>query len=136
MARTYTRAVKRLLHLTSHAPGTFPTPSAPGSPPSWTTGNLSRSVWPSYGVTGGVYATASVAPHTIYAAVQEYGDVIWRRRARYMTWVANGQRWYRVMVKIPERPYMRPALRSGIATGSLSRAAASAFSIAIWGRPD
>jgi hypothetical protein len=51
-----------------------------------------------------------------------------------MHWRANGMDWYRVHVYIPDRPYMRPTVDQTVSDGSLGRAAADAFEIAVWGR--
>lgn len=115
------------------APGQFGTPAAPGQPPAHRTGRLSASVRVTPGLQGGLVATASVAPHTIYAVTQEYGGIHVPVRARYMHWVNSGGEWWKKRVYIPARPYMRPALEETIADGSLTKAAAEAFMAYVWG---
>lgn len=86
-------ATKRELARTSHDRRT-PTPSAPGQPPSWVSGDLGRSI----GVQGptGVGGTyeASVGPTMIYGRIQELGGRTGRGHS----------------VTLPARPYLQPAL--------------------------
>lgn len=107
----------------SHPPQTK-TPSPPGQPPALVTGTLRRSVRvdPAHG--SGV-AVAHVAPHTVYARIQEAGGDIYPVRARYLRWTEDGVVHYSRHVHLPERPYMAPATRETIADGSLHRAAAA-----------
>jgi hypothetical protein len=125
MARAYQDEVKSLLGRLSHPPHTF-TPSPPGSPPAETTGRLRQSVLVRPGH-GGPVATASVAPHTIYAAVQEYGDVMHPTHFEYMHWYTNGRPYWKKEVRVPPRPYMRPALVNVITSGALTAAAMREF---------
>lgn len=139
MADTYQTYVKdvQLVKYGVHAQHTL-TPSPPfvGSP-AIETGELRRSVTLAPGSMG-IVSHASVSPHTIYAAVQEYGRVIHSRSAhhfmRFVTYgLANGPVFYKHVVKVPPRPYMRPATDACIRNGSLGRSAAEAFSRAVWG---
>ena len=135
------------------APDQFGTPSPPGSPVAWRTGKLAESVtsWP--GASSGMSATAHVAPHTIYAGVQEYGREIFAKRFEYMHWVngpgdfwqaraagghsyswhPTGGSWYAKRVFVPPRPYLQPALEDVVADGSLLRAASLRFRLATVG---
>jgi phage gpG-like protein len=134
MADTYRDHLKKVtLRRSFAAPGQFGTPAAPGSPPAWRTGELAKSVTTTPGLQSGLVATASVGPHTIYAATQEHGGVHFARRARYMHWVNSGGSWYLKRVDIPARPYMGPALDEVIGDGSLVKSAMEAFMATVWG---
>lgn len=114
------------------APGQFGTPAAPGQPPAWRTGALARSVWVTPGASSGLIARASVGPHVRYSRVQNDGAVNRPTHRHYMHWVNSGGSWYKKVVRIPERPYMLPALKDCIADGSLVKAAAEAFYAWVW----
>lgn len=141
VAGTYkTHLVGFTLHESgSHPPVTY-TPAAPGRPPAMMTGKLAGSVTKTPGSGSGGVAESAVAPHTIYAATQEYGGVhtgvpwmwLW---VRYIG-MAEVQRrgWIMHQVKIPPRPYMSTAVDETILDGSLERAGENAFEIAVWGR--
>jgi len=151
MAETYQDHLTRVtLRRTYSVPGQFGSPAPPGSPPSFRSGDLARSVtrWP--GASSGFTATAHVAPHTIYAAVQEYGKNIyarnfeymhwhtlgggdwWHRSGKYLGWGEAGE-WWRKHVYVPPRPYLAPALADVIGDGSLLRSAAAEFRLATAG---
>ena len=106
--------------------GQFGSPAPAGSPIAYRFGNLSRSVtsWP--GGSSGYSAFAHVAPHVVYAGVQEYGAVIDAHRP-YMRWYNSRGWWALKRVKVPPRPYLRPALDDVSADGSLERAAGEKF---------
>jgi hypothetical protein len=122
----------------SHAPVTR-TPAPPGRPPAFMTGGLAASVTRTPGVGGGGVAVAYVAPHTIYAATQEYGGVhvgkpwmwLWVRYIGPQEVARRG--WVRHTVTIPARPYMSTAVEETIANGSLVRAATDTFMRVVWG---
>jgi hypothetical protein len=134
MADTYKdHLTKVTLRRSFAAPGQFGTPAAPGQPPAWRTGALARSVTSRLTGSSGLTATAVVAPHTIYARIQNAGGVNRAVHARYMHWVNSGGSWYKKVVRIPERPYMEPALKDVIADGSLVKAAMEAFYVWVWG---
>ena len=130
MGEAFRDEVKRRLTERSHPRGTR-TPSPPGSPPAKESGDLAASVSMDPATTP-VVATASVSPHTIYDAVQEYGDTIHVRNAKYMHFWYDGEYFAKTVV-VPERSYMRSTLELMLADGSLSRAAAEAFYAAMWG---
>jgi hypothetical protein len=128
MADTYkTHLITVTLRRSFAAPGQFGTPAPVGSPVAWRTGALAASVtaWP--GVSTGFTATAHVAPHTVYAATQEYGRHIYARRFEFMHWRNTGGEWWKKHVYVPPRPYLHPALADVVADGSLVRAAAERF---------
>ena len=115
----------------THPPQTK-TPSPPGQPPALVTGTLRRSVRVDL-ARGLVVAAARVAPHTVYARIQELGGHIYPVRAKYLRWTEDGVVHFSKHVYLPARPYMAPALADTIANGSLTRAAAAAFMKAVWG---
>ena len=141
MAKTYeTHLVDiTLIESGSHAPVT-PTPAPPGRPPAEMTGALRGSVTMAGPTGGGGIGTASVAPHTIYAATQEWGGVhsavngpymwLWLRYVGYIEVIRRN--WLKTTVEIPERPYMRTAVAETIASGELQGAAERAFEAAVW----
>jgi phage gpG-like protein len=52
----------------------------------------------------------SIGSDVIYAAIHEYGGTITAKKGPYLVFQANGS-WVKTSsVKIPERPYLRPAL--------------------------
>lgn len=134
IAQTYQKHLQKVtLRRSFAAPGQFGTPAAPGQPPAWRTGELARSVTTSVAGGSGLTASATVAPHTVYAATQEHGGIHRPSHARYMHWVNSGGSWYLKRVDIPPRPYMQPALDDCLANGSLTRAAMETFYAWVWG---
>ena len=60
-------------------------------------------------------AVAEVGPHTIYARIQEFGGIIYPRRASMLHWKdENGEDHFAKSVTIPARPYLRPAAEDHI----------------------
>lgn len=49
----------------------------------------------------------------IYAAIHEFGGIITPKRARFLRFVIDGKVIFARYVKIPARPYLRPAVRDG-----------------------
>jgi len=143
MGKTYE---KHLVNVTMEESGTHPpvtfTPAAPGRPPAIMTGRLRDSVAMAGPAGGGGIGYSSVAPHTIYAATQEWGAIHTAKSGPFMwLWIhyigmrgvlARG--WLRHEVTIPERPYMRTATEEEIANGELHDAAVVAFDATVWGR--
>jgi hypothetical protein len=110
------------------APGQFGTPSpAHEGPVASRTGRLAASVTSWQGASGPGFGSASVAPHTIYAVTQEWGEEHFARTRKYMHWTNSGGSWWKERVNIPERPYMSTAMKETIADGSLTRAAMVKF---------
>ena len=103
MARTYQRAVKYTLSQRVHTEGEF-TVGGRGLPPATRSGRLRGSVRIGGGYGGSGFASASVGPNTIYAAVQEYGDVIRHERKAYMHFVNDGGEWFLKEVKVRTPP--------------------------------
>ena len=149
MAETYRDRVKANLRHYEHAPFTK-TPSPEGGFPAWIGGDLARSVWITPGLSSGMRATASVAPHTIYARLQELGGNIHAKNRKFLMWkttyptnVTNFAKSLREggglylnfakSVHIPERPYMAPTIKETVEDGSLTAAAMEAFMAAVWG---
>lgn len=128
MARVYSVHLSRVtLRRTFSAPGQFGTPAPVGGPPAWRTGHLAESVtsWP--GAQSGMRATWHAGPHTVYAAVQQFGRHIYARRFKYMHWTNDGGEWWKKHVYVPARPYADVALDEVVADGSLLRSAALTF---------
>ncbi len=51
----------------------------------------------------------------IYAAVHEFGATIYPKRAKMLSWIGeDGERIFAKRVRIPARPYLRPALDENI----------------------
>jgi phage gpG-like protein len=110
MAQSYQRGVVKSM--------TGPSPSAPGTPPGRRTGTLARSVRPEPAVLAGAgRATSSVAPHTVYARIQQLGGDIYPVRAKALRWkvktygplMKGAKRTnyvYALHVHLPARPYM------------------------------
>jgi hypothetical protein len=92
--------------------------SVPGQPPARRTGTLARSVRPEPAkLTGGGRASSSVAPHTVYARIQQLGGDIYPVRAKALRWkvktygplMKGAKRTnyvYALHVHLPARPYM------------------------------
>lgn len=59
------------------------------------------------------YAVSVGPVGIIYAAVHEFGAVITPKRAKALRFVIEGKVIFAQYVKIPARPYMRPAVRYG-----------------------
>ena len=131
MADTYkSHLTKVTLQRYHSAPGQFGTTSPEGAPIAFRTGRLAGSVTSTAGRSGPGFGSAYVRPNTIYAVTQEWGDVHTPSHFRYMRWENEGgpqPEWWKKRVKIPERSYMRPAVRETAADGSLTRAAALMF---------
>lgn len=95
MALTYQREVVSSMH--------GPAPSPPGTPPARRSGTLARSVRAEPARGTGTRATSSVAPHTVYARIQQLGGTIRVVRAKVLT---DGKRFFGKQVTLPARPYM------------------------------
>jgi phage gpG-like protein len=99
MAQAYQRGVVKSM--------VGPSPSPPGTPPARRTGTLARSVRPEPAVlTGDGRASSSVAPHTVYARIQQLGGEIVPVRAKMLVWKDKGGTHYAKRVRLPARPYM------------------------------
>ena len=110
MAQAYQGAVVRSMGGVS--------PSPPGTPPARRSGTLARSVRAEPAVPAGPgRATSSVAPHTVYARIQQLGGDIYPVRAKALRWKAKtfgplrkGEKRtnyvYAKHVHLPARPYM------------------------------
>lgn len=138
MASAYHRHLANdVLVRASHTRGS-PTTSAPGSPPALVSGSLKRSLRQFPAIPTGAYrAKSKVSPLIIYARIQEKGGVIVAKhtyidqhghtRIGALSFVISGRRVFVGSVKIPARPYMKPARREVIANGELRRAAMKAI---------
>lgn len=118
MARAYQGYVVRSMR--------GPSPSPPGSPPARRSGTLARSVkWTPAVDIGDWRAESTIAPHTAYARIQNFGGTIWARHtlagrrlpegvhgpARasdlgYLRVEIGGKVMYRRSVTLPARRYM------------------------------
>ena len=133
MADTYKTHLTRVTLQKYHsAPGQYGTPSPPYvGPVASRTGRLAASVTSVMGASGPGFGSATVGPHTIYAATQEWGDVH-TAHTHFMHWVNDRGAWWKKRVTIPRRPYMEPALDDVIGDGSLSRVAMETFMSIVW----
>jgi phage gpG-like protein len=99
MAQSYQRSVVKSMR--------GPSPSPAGTPPARRTGTLARSVRPEAARPAGAgRATSSVAPHAVYARIQQLGGVIVPVRAKVLRWVDKTGTHYARRVRLPARPYM------------------------------
>lgn len=128
MAKAFQRGVVNVeLRRYTHPPYTRTT-SPPGEPPALVTGTLRRSVRAEPAIaTGDWSARSSVAPHTVYARIQELGGHIRPVRAAALRWTEDGQVVFSMHSYLPKRPYMAPARERMVADGSLRRAAQGEF---------
>lgn len=96
-------------------------------------------------------ASSIVAPHTIYAKIQEEGGIIRaHRRVRggwtgpylggirgpgqhTMHFVVAGVDYFPMVVDLPARPYMRPSAAAVVANGSVQAAGSAAFMREVFG---
>lgn len=106
-----------------------PSPSPPGTPPARVSGTLARSVKPSAARMTGPYAAGnSVAPHTVYARIQQRGGHIYPRhetadgRPGFLRWESKTGVHYARHVYLPPRPYMvmTPATRTACHDAAVS----------------
>lgn len=93
-------------------------PSPPGTPPARVTGTLARSVRATKPEVSGYTARVSVAPHTVYARIQQKGGHIVPVRAKFLRFSTPRGKWaggvlvgprgvqYSKHVYLPPRPYM------------------------------
>lgn len=132
MAHQFESAVKRTLSLRSRGMHDYRPAGERGTPPAIRSGALRSSV-ASAGGGGAPVAEASVAPHVFYAGIQEWGGFMRARPGGYMHFQSGGE-WFLKHVHVGPNPYMKPTIAACIADGSLGRAAANAFDIAVWGR--
>lgn len=95
MGQQFQRDVVRSMH--------GPAPSPPGTPPARRSGTLARSVRPTKVRMSGFRATVSVAPHTVYARIQQKGGTIRVKRAKVLT---DGKTFFGTQVTLLARPYM------------------------------
>lgn len=98
MAQSYQSDVVRSM--------TGPSPSPPGTPPARRTGTLARSTRAEPAVGGGGRATSSVAPHTVYARIQQFGGIIVPVRAKALRWKEGQAVRFAKRVVLPARPFM------------------------------
>jgi hypothetical protein len=139
MGETHKRYVQNVtLARASHPPVTL-TPAPPGAPPAMMTGALRRSLTCVRGAGGGMHASSRVAPHTVYAATQEWGDVHHGAPLMWL-WVryigpqeVRRRHWRKQVVNIPARPYMRPSRDDVIANGSAVAAGNASFMKSVFG---
>jgi hypothetical protein len=101
--------------------------AAPGESPGLETGELRDSIALGDVVPlGPGIAQCDVAPHTVYAGVQEFGGVIFPH-GRWLHWVDAGGSTYTGLVKINRHPYMRRMRDEGLASGAFRDAAKKAW---------
>lgn len=98
-------------------------PSPPGTPPARKTGTLVRSVQAEPAkLTGSGRARSSVAPHTVYARIQQFGGTIRPVRAKWLHWKDKFGNHYARSVYLPPRPYMvmTPARRQQVRSAAIA----------------
>ena len=59
------------------------------------------------------YAVAIGPVGVVYAAIHEFGGIITPKRARFLRFVIGNRVIFAKYVKMPARPYMRPAMQYG-----------------------
>lgn len=75
------------------------------------TGNLLNSVTADKPVVGLMQAYIEFGPHTVYAAIHEFGGLIRPIKAKALVFVGkDGKLVFTKVVHMPARPYVRPAL--------------------------
>ena len=129
MVRTFDKGIKseELVHFSG-------SPSPPGQPPALESGRLRDSFRITPAVPEGDYRwRSSDAPTVIYARIQEYGGDIYPRVKLWLHWVDGEGDHFAKHVRLPARPYIRPAVRRMTYNGELSRGASDAFSAEMWG---
>jgi phage gpG-like protein len=123
MGDAYIRVVVQSMH--------GPSPSPPGTPPARVTGTLARSIRKFGGHSTGEYSfMVTVAPHTVYARIQQLGGHIYPKHTLagrstpygpvrysdlgYLRWADKGGVHFSRHVYLPPRPYMvmSPAART------------------------
>lgn len=138
IAETYEH---HLVGFTLHESGAHPpvtqTPAPEGRPPAFMTGQLAGSVARTPGAGGGGIATATVAPHTIYAATIQWGGVHHGDMWLWVKYIGPSEvlrhNWRKQEVTIGARPYMDVAVDEEIANGELVRAGEARFLAVVWG---
>ena len=118
MGLAYQREVVQSMH--------GPAPSAPGTPPARRSGTLARSVRLGDVSESGTSASTSVAPHTVYARIQQSGGDIYPRHMLrhgpreagsafspaglsdlgFLRFTVEGRTVFAKHVRLPPRPYM------------------------------
>lgn len=96
-AQAVMNSIAAELSSTAHSRGT-PTPSGPGQPPSLVSGDLRRSIIVEGPRQSGAQFTATVAPTTVYARIQELGGNAGRGGSAHL----------------PARPYVRPGVEKAL----------------------
>jgi hypothetical protein len=133
MGETHEAYLKNVTLARYSHPAVTQTPAPVGEPPASITGTLRRSITCVRGAGGGMVGSSVVAPHTIYAATQEFGEV--HRGSPHMwLWLhyigpveVKRRGWVKRVVDIKARPYMRPSRDAVIASGAVTSAANAAF---------
>jgi phage gpG-like protein len=133
MGQKYKDTVQSNLRRMEHGVGTR-TPAPPFGFPATMTGELAGSITDTV-FPGAEYARAVVAPHTIYARIQEEGGLIWAnpklgakgKRPHTLHFVTDGVHYFPHDVWLPERPYMALTTAQLVADGELHRTAEVAF---------
>lgn len=55
-------------------------------------------------------AWVTFGPHTVYAAIHEFGGIIRPTNGPYLVFEVDGQLIFTKVVQMPARPYLRPAM--------------------------
>jgi phage gpG-like protein len=73
-------------------------------------GNLMNSIQVRVSKATETQAEAEIGPTAIYARIQELGGIITPVKAKMLSWIDDGVRIFVKLVRIPARPYLRPAV--------------------------
>jgi phage gpG-like protein len=111
-AEEVAKEARDLLQDFAHAPGTYSSSPAGAAP-----GSISEHLAGSFLVTG-TDDGAMVGPTAVYAREQELGGPM--RGHPYMVWRNEGGHWYRRLVVLPDRPYLKPATNRVVDSGIVS----------------
>ncbi len=94
-------------------------------------GRLKNSIFADPVRTAGATFRVDVAPHTIYARIQDLGGEIVPKRARFLSWEADGVRHFARSVYLPGSRYFQRGMDE--AMGPVQKAIEQAFREAFGG---
>lgn len=112
-AREIRSEAKSRLRRLGH-PAETKTPSQPGMPPAFISGELALSIKTETGLD-----SVKVGPTARYSRIQELGGPM--HGNPYMKWVEDGVYYRSAFHKLPARPYWEPSVHAVIDSGRLTR---------------